>query len=131
MLGKQLQPIAPARQAAQVGAEHVEAPLRALRPRGTVVLVGVSTPARFEWTPLYFKEAVVVGSSGYGVEHLEGKTAHAVEHYLSLLDEGRVKPEGVLTHRFGLTGYKDAFLTARSKGSSPAVKVAFQMDGVS
>lgn len=109
----------------------LEAALRVLRPRGTVVLVGVSTPARFEWTPLYFKEAVVVGSSGYGVENLEGKTAHAVEHYLSLLDEGRIAPEGVLTHRFGLAGYKDAFLTARSKGSSPAVKVAFAMEGSS
>jgi threonine dehydrogenase-like Zn-dependent dehydrogenase len=80
-----------------------------VRPRGTVVLVGVSTPA----------------------QHLEGKTAHAVEHYLSLLDEKRIAPQGVLTHRFGLQGYKDAFLTARSKGSSPAVKVAFQMDGAS
>ena len=69
----------------------------------------------------------MVGSSGYGVEELEGKTAHAVEHYLSLLEEGRIVAEGVLTHRFERTGYKDAFMTARSKGSSPAVKVAFQM----
>ncbi len=107
----------------------LEAALRVLRPRGTVVLVGVSTPARFEWTPLYFKEAHVVGSSGYGVEVLEGKSAHAMEHYLALLDEERIDPEGVLTHRFGLPGYKDAFLTARSKGSSSALKVAFSMNG--
>jgi threonine dehydrogenase-like Zn-dependent dehydrogenase len=106
-------------------ARTLEAGLRVLRPRGTLVVVGVSTPARFEWTPLYFKEAHVVGSSGYGTEIFEGRRAPALELYVELVASGRIDPEGVLTHRFPLREYKDAFLTARSKGRSPAVKVAF------
>ena len=103
----------------------IEAALRVVKPQGAVVLVGVATPARFEWTPLYFKEVRLIGSSGYGVETIEGKTANAIEHFLDLADAGRIDPDGVLTHRFALASYKDAFLTARSKGGSPAVKVAF------
>jgi threonine dehydrogenase-like Zn-dependent dehydrogenase len=106
-------------------ARTLEAALRVVRPRGTVVLVGVSKPARFEWTPLYFKEAHVAGSSGYGIEVLGGKRAHAIEHYLELSASRRIDPEGVLTHRYPLGGFKDALLTARSGGDSAAVKVAF------
>jgi threonine dehydrogenase-like Zn-dependent dehydrogenase len=108
-------------------ARTVEAGLRVVRPRGTLVLVGVSTPSRFEWTPLYVKEAQIVGASGYGTETFEGRRAHALEHYLDLLASGRVDPAGVLTHRFVLGDYKNAFLTARSRGSAPAVKVAFEL----
>lgn len=103
----------------------LEAALRVVRPHGTLVVVGVSTPARFEWTPLYFKEAHIVGSSGYGDEVFEGRRAHAVEHYVDLVASGRIDPAGILTHRFALADYKDAFLVARSKGTSPAIKVAF------
>jgi len=103
----------------------LEVALRVVRPRGTVVLVGVSTPVRFEWTPLYAKEVQLLGSSGYGLEVVEGRRAHAVQHVLDLMASGRIDPQGVLTHRFALADYPDAFLTARSRGRSLAVKVAF------
>ena len=106
-------------------AGSLETAVRILRPRGALVLVGVSTPARFEWTPLYFKELQVLGSSGYGIEDFEGRRAHAIEHYLDLVATGRIDPASVLTHRFALGDYKEAFLTARSKGAANAVKVAF------
>jgi threonine dehydrogenase-like Zn-dependent dehydrogenase len=106
-------------------ARSLETAVRILRPRGTLVLVGVSTPARFEWTPLYFKELQLLGSSGYGTEDFEGRRAHAIEHYLDLVATGRIDPVSVLTHRFALGDYKDAFLTARSSGPAQAVKVAF------
>ena len=106
----------------------LEATLRVIRPHASIVLVGVATPGRFEWTPLYFKEAMLLGSSGYGEETFEGKRVHAIEHYLALLAAGRIQPIGVLTHRFPLADYKDAFMTARSRGgagSDKPVKVAF------
>ena len=103
----------------------LEATLRVIRPQASIVLVGVATPGRFEWTPLYFKEAHLLGSSGYGQESFEGTRAHAIEHYLALLAAGRIQPSGVLTHRFPLADYKDAFLTARSRGGDNAIKVAF------
>lgn len=107
----------------------LETALRVIRPRGSIVLVGVATPGRFEWTPLYSKEVSILGSSGYGLETFEGKRAHAIEHYLALLEAGRVTPTGVLTHRFPLADYKEAFLTARARGDGAAIKVAFDFRG--
>jgi threonine dehydrogenase-like Zn-dependent dehydrogenase len=108
-------------------AQTLEVALRVVRARGSVVLVGVSKPARFEWTPLYFKEAQLVGSTGYGIETLDGRRAHAIEHYLDLLASGGIDPAGVLTHRYPLVEFKDAFVSARGKGDSAAVKVAFDL----
>jgi threonine dehydrogenase-like Zn-dependent dehydrogenase len=114
-------------------ARTLETGLRVLRPEGTIVLVGVAKPARFEWTPLYFKEAHIVGSSGYGVEEVEGKRAHAFEHFFRLLSSRRVDPAGLVTHRFGLGQYREAFLTARGTrglgGKTLAVKAVFELGG--
>jgi len=106
-------------------AATLETAVRTTKPLGALVLVGVATPARFEWTPLYFKELLVMGSSGYGVETLGGRRAHAFEHFFGLLERGEIDLSGVVTHRFPLGDYKDAFLTARSKGSAPSIKVVF------
>jgi threonine dehydrogenase-like Zn-dependent dehydrogenase len=103
----------------------IETALRVIRPHAKVVLVGVATPGRFEWTPLYFKEATLVGSSGYGVEAVDGVRAPAIAHVIDLFAMRRIEPAGVLTHRFALDAFREAFLTARSKGSAPALKVAF------
>lgn len=104
-------------------ARTLETAVRYTRPQGTVVMVGVSTPARFEWTPLYFKEVRLVGSSGCGIEHHEGRKRHAFEIFLELVANGRVSPERILTHTFGLSAYRDAFLVARDKGRHRSVKV--------
>jgi len=108
-------------------ARTLECGLRLVKPRGSIVLVGVATPARFEWTPLYYKEVTVTGSSGYGIEQLGGRRAHAFEHYLGLLADQRVDPGAIVTHRFPLERYQDALMTARSKGDAAAVKVVFDL----
>ncbi|WP_394838739.1 alcohol dehydrogenase catalytic domain-containing protein [Pendulispora rubella] len=106
-------------------AATLETAVRMMKPLGSLVLVGVATPARFEWTPLYFKELQVMGSSGYGLEDFAGRRAHAFEHFFGLLERGELALDMVVTHRFPLADYKDAFLTARSKGASPSIKVVF------
>jgi threonine dehydrogenase-like Zn-dependent dehydrogenase len=111
-------------------AKTLETGLRLVRPLGTIVLVGVAKPARFEWTPLYFKEASIVGSSGYGLEHVEGKRAHAFEQFFDLLASGRLDPSGIVTHRFSLGQYREAFLAARARGPGGgrhAVKAVFEL----
>ncbi len=54
-------------------AESIEVSIRIAGPRSTVVLSGVDTPARFEWSPHYFKEVNLVGSNAFGVEEWNGK----------------------------------------------------------
>jgi threonine dehydrogenase-like Zn-dependent dehydrogenase len=106
--------------------ETIEVAVRVLASRGTVVQTGVHTPGRFEWTPLYFKEASIVGSNAFGIEEVEGRRAHAIDHYLHLADAGRIHLAGMLTHRFALSDWWEALLALARQGKSGAVKVAFE-----
>lgn len=103
----------------------VEVGIRVLREQGTLVQLGVSSPARFEWTPWYFKELRLVGSNAFGDETFEGVRRHAYEHFFALLQDDRIDLSGLLTHRFALDDWRDAFSTIVRQGDTGAVKVAF------
>jgi threonine dehydrogenase-like Zn-dependent dehydrogenase len=104
----------------------VETGLRIVASRGAIVVTGVEAPQRFEWTPLYFKEVAVIGSNAFGVEDFEGRRRHAMEIYLDLVASGRIDVTPILTHRFALDRYRDAFLACGDQGRSGAVKVLFE-----
>jgi threonine dehydrogenase-like Zn-dependent dehydrogenase len=109
-----------------VGApETVEVAIRVLGHGATLVQLGVSSPARFEWTPWYFKELRLVGSNAFGVEVVEGVRKHAIEHYLDLVQAGRIDLAGMLTHRFRLDEWREAFTAIIQQGETGAIKVAF------
>lgn len=103
----------------------VEAGMRVLAARGALVQLGVSAPGRFEWTPWYFKELRLIGSNAFGVEEVEGRRAHAMEHYLDLVRSGRIDVSAMLTHRFRLDDWRDAFGAIVDQGDTGAIKVAF------
>lgn len=103
----------------------IEIGVRITRPRGAIVVTGVEPPKRFEWTPLYFKEIHLIGSNAFGDEDFEGRRRHAIEIYLELVRDGRVDVTPILTHRFTLPEYRDAFRTCREQGRSGAIKVLF------
>jgi threonine dehydrogenase-like Zn-dependent dehydrogenase len=102
-----------------------EVALRVLREQGTLVQLGVSSPGRFEWTPWYFKELRLVGSNAFGDETFEGRRQHAFNHFFGLLADGRVDLSGMLTHRFRLDEWREAFGTLVNQGDTGAIKVAF------
>ncbi len=106
-------------------AATLETAVRLVKPLGTKLLVGVGTPRRYEWTPIFFREVSVIGSNAYGAEPFEGERQHGFAYYLSLCAAGRVDPTPMITHRFPLTGYREAFVAARAKVSRRAVKVIF------
>jgi threonine dehydrogenase-like Zn-dependent dehydrogenase len=106
-------------------AESLEVSVRIAGPRSTVVVSGVDTPARFEWSPHYFKEINLVGSNAFGVEEWNGKRQHAMRHYVDLLQDQKVDVTPIITHRFRLEDYKLAFLHAHDQGRYEAVKVMF------
>jgi threonine dehydrogenase-like Zn-dependent dehydrogenase len=109
--------------------ETVEIGIRVLRERGTLVQMGVSSPARFEWTPWYFKELRLVGSNAFGVEEVDGVRKHGIAHYLDLVQDGRIDLDGMLTHTFRLEQWRDALAACADQGSSGALKVAFDFRG--
>jgi threonine dehydrogenase-like Zn-dependent dehydrogenase len=103
----------------------LEVGVRVARAKAAIVVTGVSRPKRFEWTPHYFKELELVGSNAFGVEEVEGERRHAIEHYLRLLESGRLALPQLVTHRFPLERYQEALLTAHHKGRHRVIKAAF------
>jgi threonine dehydrogenase-like Zn-dependent dehydrogenase len=107
--------------------ETFEVGVRVLRARGTLVKSGVHAPGRWEWSPLYFKEISWVGSNAFGIEDVEGHRQHGIQHYLDLVDAGRVDLGPMLTHTFRLEQWREAFLTIANQGETGAIKVALDL----
>ena len=105
--------------------ETIEVGVRVTRSRGAIVVTGVEAPRRFEWTPLYFKEIQLLGSNAFGVEEYRGRRQHAMDWYFELLRANELDPSSIITHRFTLEQYREAFLTCYDQGRSRAVKVLF------
>lgn len=107
-------------------AESMEVGFRVCDYRAKIVITGVGTPKRFEWTPLYFKEISVIGSNAFGMENHNGQRKHSMEIYFDLIREKGLVVTPVLSHRFRLEQYVAAFLACREQGKSRAVKVLFE-----
>src|SRR5438445_7028388 len=105
--------------------ETFEVGVRLLKARGTPLKAGVHGPARWRWTPLYFKDISWVGSNAFGFDEVEGVRQHGIQHYLDLVGDGRVDLTGMLTHTFALDAWRQAFATIATQGETGAVKVAF------
>jgi threonine dehydrogenase-like Zn-dependent dehydrogenase len=107
-------------------AETLEVDVRVLAERGRLVYTGVSTPERWESTPVYFKEISIHGSNAFGMEDFEGRRRHAIEHYLQLVSDGRLDITPMLTHRFTLEEWWPALKALARQDRSGALKVAFE-----
>jgi len=105
--------------------ETMEVGVRVLAERGTLVQTGVSTPGRWEWTPVYFKELTIGGSNAFAIEEIGGVRKHAIAHYFDLVTSARVDLTGMLTHRFPLERWLDALKALSRQDESGAIKVAF------
>jgi threonine dehydrogenase-like Zn-dependent dehydrogenase len=103
----------------------IEMALRVLGARGQVVVTGVNAPGRFEWSPLYFKDARIAGSNAFGIEEIDGVRQHAIAHYLDMVLDGRIDISAMLTHTFRLEDWRDAFTTIAKQHETGAIKVAF------
>lgn len=109
--------------------ETFEVGVRIVRTRGAVVVLGVEPPRRFEWTPLYFKEVSIIGSNGFGIEEYEGRRQHAMEWYFELIRTRRFDATPIISHRFPLEAWREAFMTCHAQGEHAAVKVLFDRFG--
>ncbi|HWC34433.1 MAG TPA: alcohol dehydrogenase catalytic domain-containing protein [Mycobacteriales bacterium] len=105
--------------------ETMEVSVRVLRARGRMVMTGVSQAGRFEWSPWYFKELNLIGSNAFGVEEVGGVRKHAIAHYLDWAASGGIDVSDMLTHRFTLDTWRDAFGAIARQGETGTIKVAF------
>ncbi|MFZ4518227.1 MAG: zinc-dependent alcohol dehydrogenase [Microthrixaceae bacterium] len=109
--------------------ETFEVEVRVLAARGTLVKSGVHPPARWEWSPLYFKEISMVGSNAFGIEEVRGERRHGIEHYLRLAASGEVDLLPMLTHVVPLSEWQRAFTLVGDQAVSGAIKVAIDPAG--
>ena len=102
--------------------------LRWTRAGGTVALVGVYLhPMQIDLTPVWHQEVDLIGAIGHDVVTWEGETLSTFELAMRWMQQGRIRCEDLLTHRFPLSAYRQAFQTALDKRDSRSIKVAFEM----
>jgi threonine dehydrogenase-like Zn-dependent dehydrogenase len=116
-----------------VGApQSVTEALRAVAHRGTVLLLGAAGISEVDLTPIWYKEAALVGSIDHTVDAgsapglAGGPDRHSVDRALDILAAGLLPHQVVVTHEFGLEDYRDAVETAIDRINSQAIKVVFR-----
>jgi threonine dehydrogenase-like Zn-dependent dehydrogenase len=102
--------------------------LRWTRAGGTVVLVGVNLHRmKLDITPVWYQEVNLIGAVGHDVVHWEGECVSTFELAMRWIGNGAVASEELLTHRFPLDAYRQAFAAAVDKARHRSVKVAFEI----
>jgi threonine dehydrogenase-like Zn-dependent dehydrogenase len=102
--------------------------LRWTRARGTVVLVGVNLHRMtLDLTPVWYQEVDLLGVVGHDVVTWQGQQVSTFELAMRWMLEGRLDTRGLLTHRFPLEEYRQAFTVAVEKGKYRSIKVAFEL----
>jgi len=106
--------------------------LRAVDHRGTVLLLGAAGVSEVDLTPIWYKEATLVGSIDHAVDIgsapglAGGPERHSVDRALDVLAAGLLPFDLVVTHEFALEDYRHAVETAIDRGNSHAIKVVFR-----
>ena len=81
-----------------------------------------------DWTPVWLNELEIHGSFAYGDENFEGRRVSTCQLALDLLAAGRIDLSPLVTHRFPLHEYQQAFETVLGKRRSGVVKAVFAFD---
>ena len=112
--------------------QSVTEALRAVAHRGTVLLLGAAGVSEVDLTPVWYKEAALVGSIDHTVDSgsapglAGGPGRHSVDRALDVLAAGLLPDDVVVTHEFSLDEYRHAVETAIDRGNSHAIKVVFR-----
>lgn len=102
--------------------------LRATRPRGRVILVGLPATGRIDLAPVWHRELEVVGAYAYGTEDTPEGPHRTFEIALELarrLEEAGTSLGGLVSAVYPLARYREAIDHALDAGRLDAVKVVF------
>jgi threonine dehydrogenase-like Zn-dependent dehydrogenase len=101
--------------------------LRLVRSGGTVMIVGMGHARWVDWDPVTHKQLTILGANGRAYEPSDPARRHTYELVHEMMLDGRLPTDGLLTHTFPLSDYKQAFWTATHKGRTSCVKAAFRI----
>jgi len=101
--------------------------LRLVDNRGTVMMLGAAATAEYDLSPVWWKEAALVGAVRHSTDPGlgGGPTRHSIERALEILAGGYLPHHAVISHEFPLDGYRDAITTALDRKGG-ALKVVFR-----
>jgi threonine dehydrogenase-like Zn-dependent dehydrogenase len=107
-----------------VGSAHtLRDSLRWARAGGAVVMVGVKlSPLKVDLSAIWSQEVDLTGLYSHGVETWQGKTWRTYDLTVELIRQGKLVTDGLITHRFPLSRWRQAINTAMDKRSG-SIKV--------
>ena len=102
--------------------------LRIVRAKGKIIKIGAKmAPTKFDETPLWWQEIDIIGINGYATEHIDGREITTFELVKELILDGRLQLNDMITQRYKLSEYKEAFKHMICH-SNEVVKVAVEID---
>jgi 2-desacetyl-2-hydroxyethyl bacteriochlorophyllide A dehydrogenase len=100
--------------------------LRWLRAGGDYIMVGNQlAPVTFDQTPIWHQELRVIGVNAHGTETFDGERISSFDLAMEMIRDGTVNLDGLITHRFPLGEYKEAFRVFKQK-TEPVIKVVLE-----
>jgi threonine dehydrogenase-like Zn-dependent dehydrogenase len=107
-----------------VGSAHtLRDSLRWAQAGGAVVMVGVKlSPLKVDLSAIWSQEVDLTGLYAHGVETWQGKTWRTYDLTVELMRQGKLTADGLITHRFPLSRWRQAINTAMDKRSG-SIKV--------
>lgn len=109
-------------------AQTVNDSLRWVRALGTVVMIGsyLAPMRKVDLTPVWYSQVNLVGTYAKSSSEWQGCRRYDYDWVFGFFRDGRFQSEGLITHRFQMEEYKQAFTVALSKGRMRAIKVVIQ-----
>ncbi len=105
--------------------------LRWARAGGAVVLVGIDLgELTIDLNPIWYQEVDLVGSHTFGLEKWQGQERHTFDWVIEMIQEGLIKPEQLITHRFPFKKIKQAIKAAEDKTQN-SIKVMVHLEDFS
>ena len=96
--------------------------MRCLKTGGTLSQVGIGHDVKLDLTPLWLKLQTLKGVYGCGVAQYNGRQRHMFDIAISLVQEGKVALEGMVSHTFALKDYANMIEVNLQKEKHQAVK---------
>jgi threonine dehydrogenase-like Zn-dependent dehydrogenase len=103
--------------------------LRCVKPKGTVVLVGIDFRfLKVDLNPIWYQEITLTGILGNGMEVWNGEKMSTFDVAAKLFLQKKLTSAGLITHKFSLDQWKEAVKTASKKKEHEAIKVGIEFD---
>lgn len=104
--------------------------MRLTRNGGRVIFVGdPGVVSNLDWTPILTQELEVKAAYLYHhIENFGGKLWKAFDLAIELMRTGKVDLGWMVTHKFPLEKYNEAFELSNQRGKNMAIKIAFEFE---